>query len=201
MGNTRAHMKSLSLVTLCLVLSLAHAGYVEITSSTCAEQDKYLVCDDSDCYAAAAALGLGNGRKVSSSSLPSGCIANPDHNGNGPTYGFNRNGMSTEPCSTRDYNGNYNGSTSWSCLCRETACPVPSSQASSEPSSSPTNVPQQTTCLDLKTVYQNHTCCGKNTTKAAAFTNTPTTCGSVLDSYKTSACCSESLNKSAVMTF
>merc|ERR1712166_487589 len=117
--------KSLSLVTLCLVLSLAHAGYVEITSSTSAEQDKDLVCDDSDCYAAAAALGLGNGRKVASSSLPLGCIANPDHN---------RNGTSTEPCSTRDYNGNYNGSTSWSCLCRETACPVPSSQPSSQPS-------------------------------------------------------------------
>merc|ERR1712166_1476347 len=142
MGNTRAHMKSLSLVTLCLVLSLAHAGYVEITSSTCAEQDKYLVCDDSDCYAAAAALGLGNGRKVQSSSLPLGCIANPDHNGNGPTYGFNRNGMSTEPCSTRDYNGNYNGSTSWSCLCRETACPVPSSQPSSQPSKRPASHPR-----------------------------------------------------------
>merc|ERR1712166_1722196 len=77
----------------------------------------------------------------------------------------------------------------------------PSSQPSSQPSSSPTTAPMQTTCRDLKTVYQNNTCCGLNTTKAATFTNTPTTCGAVLDSYKSSACCSASLNKSAVMNF
>merc|ERR1711865_67506 len=77
----------------------------------------------------------------------------------------------------------------------------PSSQASSQPSSSPTTAPQQTTCRDLKIVYQNYTCCGLNTTKAATFTNTPTTCRAVLDSYKSSACCSESLDKSAVMNF
>jgi len=77
----------------------------------------------------------------------------------------------------------------------------PSNEASSQPSSSPTTAPQQTTCRDLKIVYQNYTCCGLNTTKAATFTNTPTTCRAVLDSYKSSACCSESLDKSAVMNF
>merc|ERR1712195_418605 len=51
----------------------------------------------------------------------------------------------------------------------------PSNEASSQPSSSPTTAPQQTTCRDLKTVYQNYPCCGLNTTKAATFTNTPTT--------------------------
>ena len=67
-----------------------------------------------------------------------------------------------------------------------------------------TNAPTysvQTTCRDLKTVYQNQTCCGLNTNKVATFTSTPTTCGAILGAYRTSACCSASLNKSAVMNF
>merc|ERR1712166_1556638 len=72
----------------------------------------------------------------------------------------------------------------------------------STPSSvSISNAPQQTTCRDLKTVYQNHACCGQSTTKPATFTNTPTTCGAVRGSYRTSACCYEFLDKSAVMNF
>merc|ERR1711957_15961 len=58
-----------------------------------------------------------------------------------------------------------------------------------------------TTSGDLKTVYQNHACCGQSTTKPATFTNTPTTCGAVRGSYRTSACCYEFLDKSAVMNF
>merc|ERR1712166_1117751 len=89
------------------------------------------------------------------------------------------------------------------------ASAVPSGASSSEPSSipsgaptgAPTNAPQNTTCRDLKAVYQNNTCCGENTTNPATFTNTPTTCGAVLSSYKTSACCSEFESKSAVMNF
>jgi len=63
------------------------------------------------------------------------------------------------------------------------------------------NAPQQTTCRDLKIVYQNHTCCGQNITKAATFTNTPTTCGAVRDSYKSSECCSADEAKNATMIF
>merc|ERR1712166_1201013 len=63
------------------------------------------------------------------------------------------------------------------------------------------NAPQQTTCRDLKIVYQNHTCCGQNITKAATFTNTPTTCRAVRDSYKSSECCSADEAKNATMIF
>ena len=55
--------------------------------------------------------------------------------------------------------------------------------------------------FDLKIVYQNHTCYGEDTTKAATFTNTPTTSGAVLGAYKTSACCSDFESKSALMIF
>merc|ERR1711957_270751 len=57
------------------------------------------------------------------------------------------------------------------------------------------------TCYDLKTSYQNNSCCSQDTGKAATFNGTNVTCGNVLASYKSSECCSADEAKNATMTF
>merc|ERR1712195_296867 len=61
--------------------------------------------------------------------------------------------------------------------------------------------PISTTCLDLKSSYQNNSCCSQDTGKAATFNGTNVTCGNVLASYKSSECCSADEAKNATMTF
>merc|ERR1712086_1111882 len=64
-----------------------------------------------------------------------------------------------------------------------------------EPTSMPSNEPTayvqgpiSTTCYDLKSSYQNHSCCSQDMGKVATFNGTAVTCGNVLASYKSSEC-------------
>merc|ERR1712195_374665 len=61
--------------------------------------------------------------------------------------------------------------------------------------------PISTTCFDLKSSYQNNSCCSQDTGKAATFNGTNVTCGNVLSSYKSSECCSADGAKNATMIF
>ena len=61
--------------------------------------------------------------------------------------------------------------------------------------------PDSTTCYDLKSSYQNNSCCSQDTGKAATFNGTAVTCGNVLASYKSSECCDADLAKNATMIF
>merc|ERR1712166_314040 len=73
-----------------------------------------------------------------------------------------------------------------------------------EPSNEPTAYvqgPISTTCYDLKSSYQNNSCCSQDTGKAATFNGTNVTCGNVLSSYKSSECCSADGAKNATMIF
>merc|ERR1712086_827414 len=77
-----------------------------------------------------------------------------------------------------------------------------------EPTSMPSNEPTayvqgpiSTTCYDLKSSYQNHSCCSQDMGKVATFNGTAVTCGNVLASYKSSECCDADLAKNATMIF
>ena len=73
-----------------------------------------------------------------------------------------------------------------------------------EPSNEPTAYvqgPISTTCFDLKTSFQNDSCCPQDTGKAATFNGTAVTCGNVLASYKSSECCSADEAKNATMNY
>merc|ERR1712086_667833 len=61
--------------------------------------------------------------------------------------------------------------------------------------------PISTTCYDLKSSYQNHSCCSQDMGKVATFNGTAVTCGNVLASYKSSECCDADLAKNATMIF
>merc|ERR1712166_50777 len=61
--------------------------------------------------------------------------------------------------------------------------------------------PISTTCYDLKSSYQNNSCCSQDTGNAATFNGTAVTCGNVLASYKSSECCDADLAKNATMIF
>merc|ERR1712086_177406 len=84
----------------------------------------------------------------------------------------------------------------------------PTSMPSNEPTSMPSNEPTayvqgpiSTTCYDLKSSYQNNSCCSQDTGKPATFNGTAVTCGNVLASYKSSECCSADEAKNATMIF
>merc|ERR1711865_314032 len=84
----------------------------------------------------------------------------------------------------------------------------PTSMPSNEPTSMPSNEPTayvqgpiSTTCFDLKSSYQNNSCCSQDTGNAATFNGTAVTCGNVLASYKSSECCDADLAKNATMIF
>jgi hypothetical protein len=70
------------------------------------------------------------------------------------------------------------------------------------PTSAPTTpAPISTTCYDLKSSYQNNSCCSQDMGKAAIFNGTAVTCGNVLASYKSSDCCSADLQKNATLNY
>ena len=103
-------------------------------------------------------------------------------------------------------------SSEWCCACgggmNETTTGPPSSMPSNEPTSMPSNEPTayvqgpiSTTCFDLKSSYQNNSCCSQDTGNAATFNGTAVTCGNVLASYKSSECCDADLAKNATMIF
>merc|ERR1712086_429178 len=86
-------------------------------------------------------------------------------------------------------------------------CKIPI-EPSNEPTSMPSNEPTayvqgpiSTSCYDLKSSYQNNSCCSQDTGKPATFNGTAVTCGNVLASYKSSECCDADLAKNATMIF
>ena len=78
-----------------------------------------------------------------------------------------------------------------------------SSNAAATPICAPSIVqgPISTTRYDLKSSYQNNSCCSQDTGKPATFNGTAVTCGNVLASYKSSECCSADEAKNATMIF
>ena len=125
---------------------------------------------------------------------------------NGATDMMSRTCVTGLYASDSTYCGNYDRA-SGSFVANDMCCACGGGlTASAEPSSIPsdaptTRAPISTTCYDLKSSFQNSSCCDQDMGKAATFNGTAVACGNVLASYTSSECCDADLAKNATMIF